>query len=173
MTAACGLASGKASASHRVRDGVVTRHHTAEGISPAAPTGIVEDADGRIWIGASDGLRRLAGDRFVASTNEGLRSDDGVSGLNVDRAGQLLVATHSGVFRWQRDHFRFDGVAPATGVAHVLGIGEDTSGRIWVADNVTALRGIGRGPGHSSGRAWPRRAHPAGSPGRHLGIDDG
>jgi signal transduction histidine kinase/ligand-binding sensor domain-containing protein len=102
---------------------------------PNAPTGTVvallEDRQGGIWAGASDGLFRNLGGEWKA-----FGAADGYGGAPVyslfeDRSGRLWAGTAAGVYR-QADG-RFELIDP--GSNNVQSLAEDGSGTIWVTDN--------------------------------------
>ena len=80
--------------------------------------GLAEDARGRIWIAASDGLARLDHGRMEQITHEQTR------GLLVDRQGNVWTGTRAGLQR----NFR----QVALPGQYVTKIYEDARGRIWI-----------------------------------------
>jgi diguanylate cyclase (GGDEF)-like protein len=80
--------------------------------------GLAEDARGRIWIAASDGLARLDHGRMEQITHEQTR------GLLIDRHGNVWTGTRAGLQR----NFR----QVALPGEYVTKIYEDARGRIWI-----------------------------------------
>lgn len=71
-----------------------------DGLSTSAVTRIVQDKEGKIWIGTHDGLNCLYGDYFETffqdrKTGKGL-SQSAISDLTVDQNGLLWIATYGG-----------------------------------------------------------------------------
>jgi ligand-binding sensor domain-containing protein len=94
------------------KSGRVTRY-TADRVE-----GLAEDARGRIWIAASEGLARLDHGRIEQITHEQTR------GLLIDRRGNLWTGTRAGLQR----NFRQVALAGE----YVTKIYEDARGRIWI-----------------------------------------
>ena len=80
--------------------------------------GLAEDAQGRIWIAANDGLARLDRGRLERITHEPTR------GLLIDRHGNVWTGTRAGLQR------NFQSVALTD--EYVTKIYEDSRGRIWI-----------------------------------------
>jgi len=89
--------------------------------------GLAEDARGRIWIAASDGLARFDLGRIEQITHEQTR------GLLIDRRGNVWTGTRAGLQR----NFRQVALAGE----YVTKIYEDARGRIWIgtADHGAAV----------------------------------
>jgi signal transduction histidine kinase/ligand-binding sensor domain-containing protein len=85
---------------YRVRNNVVARFTTRDGLPDNIVNIIHEDGAGTLWIGTSSGLVRYAGGGFTPV--EGLRACH-ITALYEDEAGVLWVGTHDdGVFRLER-----------------------------------------------------------------------
>jgi signal transduction histidine kinase/ligand-binding sensor domain-containing protein len=113
---------------------------------------ICVDAQGELWVGAADGLRRLdrATESFVHYRHdpEDPRSliENRVEALLEDSAGRLWIGTHGGldVFDRQQDrfiHYQYDPYNPHSLSDNlVLRLYEDRSGVLWVG----TLRGLSK-----------------------------
>ena len=113
------------------RDGTIWIGFFSGGVSSLDPTtgkitryaadrveGLAEDARGRIWIAANDGLLRLDRGRMERVTNEQTR------GLLIDRRGNVWTGTRAGLQR-NFQQVALDG-------QYVTKIYEDARGRIWI-----------------------------------------
>jgi diguanylate cyclase (GGDEF)-like protein len=125
------LTSGYVRALLAARDGTIWIGTFSDGLASLDPAtgritryaadrveGLAEDARGRIWIAASDGLARLEHGRIEQITHEQTR------GLLIDRQGNVWAGTRAGLQR------NFRQVA-LTG-EYVTKIYEDGRGRIWI-----------------------------------------
>jgi signal transduction histidine kinase/ligand-binding sensor domain-containing protein len=125
------------------------------GDARAVPNGIVthlvEDADGLLWLGTTDGLVRFDGYRFARVRAEGLPAAF-VRQLHPARDGGLWIALQGhGLVRRDPRSGRFAPVpAEAGGRREALGLAEDAQGGLWVAD---ALDGLHWLPPAGSGAA--------------------
>ncbi|HVH26685.1 MAG TPA: two-component regulator propeller domain-containing protein [Vicinamibacterales bacterium] len=120
----------------RLHKGRVQHYGPNEGLDPIAVTLLFEHPAGVVWAGNERGLYRLESDRWQ-------RSDEGVPATpvyhaHVDTAGRFLVSTAMGVFRRNPGQSRFE---PAGVLSEpVRGLGEDSSGTVWVSDEVVGFR---------------------------------
>lgn len=128
-----------------------------DGVGQGVLNAIVEDGRGTLWVGSTDGLRRLVGDRFVkVSETEGV-PDVSVTSLTVGPRGDLLVGTRQGVYRQASAARGFELLDSFDdGGRGVQGLAEDHHGRVWAADGRTGLRRLGPGsherpPGQARG----------------------
>jgi signal transduction histidine kinase/streptogramin lyase len=100
---------------------------------------LVEDRDGRIWVGSDDALHSIApGMSHLDQVDSTPNLDEpGVVGLLLDRAGQLWVDTTIGLYRMlehENGKARFEAISAAHGIAgRAFGANlvEDGQGRIW------------------------------------------
>lgn len=100
---------------------------------------LVEDRDGRIWVGSDDALHTVAPSSVhlaeVISTPD--LNEPGVVGLMHDQRGGLWVDTTVGLYRLRRfaaGHAEFDAVSAKHGIggrAFGANLLEDAQGRIW------------------------------------------
>jgi diguanylate cyclase (GGDEF)-like protein len=113
------------------RDGTIWAGFFSGGVSSLDPVtgritryaadrveGLAEDAQGRIWIAANDGLLRLDHGRLERVTSEQTR------GLLIDRRGNVWTGTRAGLQR-NFQQVALDG-------EYVTKIYEDARGRIWI-----------------------------------------
>ena len=113
------------------RDGTIWAGFFSGGVSSLDPVtgritryaadrveGLAEDAKGRIWIAANDGLLRLDHGRLERVTSEQTR------GLLIDRRGNVWTGTRAGLQR-NFQQVALDG-------EYVTKIYEDARGRIWI-----------------------------------------
>lgn len=119
-------------------------------------TAILEDNEGRLWVGTQSGLEMLdrSQNRFlhyrhVPSDPHSL-SDDGVHALYEDRSGVLWIGTHGGLSKYNRTGNRFklyqQGGDVPNGLSDnlVLAIHEDRSGALWVGTFAGGLNRLDR-----------------------------
>jgi PAS domain S-box-containing protein len=109
---------------------------------------IIEDRQGQIWIGCSDGVAQLDADsgavkRFPIPTDEA--GDHTVQALLEDRQGRIWVATVTGFLRFEPRSGRYvrwpaaSGGAIGPDRAEIWAIHEDGSGALWLAGRGTGL----------------------------------
>jgi ligand-binding sensor domain-containing protein len=115
-------------------DGRQSTHFSmSDGIPGGQVSAILEDEEGRIWIGGRGGLsvfherawRRLGG-------GEGL-ADVEVSSLFETSDGRVLVGTSAGVYTKGPDSDHFE--LAAAEFVNVESFAEDTSGDVWLTDS--------------------------------------
>lgn len=118
---------------------------TGSGLSYDCVHAIIQDSQGFIWLGTSDGLNRYDGMRFRTFHKDEL---GGISGFIVslceDDAGNIWIGTDSGVVLYdaEADRFRpFDIPSDRQTVIHnkVTTIKKDRQGVIWMAVNNQGL----------------------------------
>jgi len=92
-----------------------------------------EDREGSLWIGASDGLRRLrAVSIAMRNTRDGLSSDNVYAVLR-DRRGDAWVGTWgAGLNRYDGVRFRAYTTRDGLRSDFITALHEDASGRLWV-----------------------------------------
>jgi ligand-binding sensor domain-containing protein len=126
----------------------VQNYAGADGLGRGAITGLVEDHGGTIWAGNQTGLYSLSGDRWSKWTGPDF-PDGPVHSAYVDRRGQLLVSTSSGVLKRSSEEGIFHRVSQARlGDSEgdvVRSISVDAAGRIWMTDPAAAVRTIDQG----------------------------
>lgn len=105
---------------------------------------VVEDADGRIWIGGADGLTRLDPitdqvTHFAADPNRpGALRSIFVTDLHRDSRGRIWVATKGGgISRFDAATGTFTTYGPEERMPHsfIYGILEDDGGRLWLSSD--------------------------------------
>ncbi len=101
-----------------------------EATSFGGPVDIAEGLDGRIWVGMSEGLAVIDGDRVRTFTTDDGLPDPFVNQLAIDRMGAVWAATDGGVVRVVGD--RITVPTPATEPdADVYAIVTGPDGVIW------------------------------------------
>jgi ligand-binding sensor domain-containing protein/signal transduction histidine kinase len=105
-------------------------------------SGLAEDAEGAIWIGASDGslYRRLPDSRVERFTLEQPVPKDQISCLFTDRKGRVWVGTTNSLYRSAPGEFpgangfeRLSGSQGGLPASRVFDIFESRDGDVWVA----------------------------------------
>jgi len=126
------------------------------GLSGNEFAGLLETADGSVWIGYSRGLRRVYPDG--KSEDYGVAQglvDPKVSALQIDRDGNLWIGTYDGGL-YRLAHGRIEAVTYTQqfGATRIRQIHEDREGGLWIAtatglfrlkNNVGASIGIAQG----------------------------
>lgn len=103
---------------------------------------ILQDHNGLIWLGTSDGLNKFDGSNFTVYTHKSNDSttipSNNITALLADRTGRLWVGTSGGGLAYydrKRNSFTSfvgDGIPNRNGQFNVLALYEDQSGNIWV-----------------------------------------
>jgi len=113
-------------------------------------SGLVEDGDGRLWIGTREGLFSWNGSELQHHAEaSGLAGREHIVSLYLDEGGHLWVGTGgSGVARLCREKQRFErlGAGGELGRAHINEILEDRDGGVWLATGGEGLFQLLRGP---------------------------
>jgi len=117
-------------------------HGIKQGLSEATVRCVVEDPDGFMWLGTSDGLNRFDGYDFVIYRNRladpTSLSHNATTCLLVDRTRTLWVGTNHGLNRYDRERdafvqYRSAATDPATLSNDLItALHEDTHGNLWV-----------------------------------------
>ena len=135
-----------------------------DGLSGQGSAGLLEDREGNIWVGTTDGIDQFR--PYVAHTisvKQGLRNALAMSAL-ADRNGAVWISTFDGLYKWEHGQAsRFGSGVNANCLF------EDSNGRIWVTtlhefgylegDRFVAARGVPGGVVHGiaelpSGHLW-------------------
>jgi len=66
---------------------------------------MLEDAEGFLWVGTSDGVSRYDGGSFVNFTTENGLADNLVRSILEDRRGNLWFGTSNGISRYDGNNF--------------------------------------------------------------------
>ncbi len=118
----------------RAREPTIERATDLIGLSSNVIYSLLEDRDGNIWAGTTDGLSRLTPHRLTQITNLGL-----VTGLEPTRDGNMWAATADGLMQlarrggtWQKQ-IELRGLRPDAMAA-------EADGALWVAAGNTLLR---------------------------------
>jgi len=121
------------------------RFEQLDGLSHNTVTALLQDQQGFLWIGTSDGLNRYDGYEFVVYRHDphdstSLSNDDVVSLLE-DQSGDLWISTANGLSRFDRRAGRF--IRYTLGVDSLnLGAGPslyDHTGHLWVGTRGAGL----------------------------------
>jgi signal transduction histidine kinase/ligand-binding sensor domain-containing protein len=135
----------------RLRDGQVRNYGPTEGIPEGPMTLLFDDPAGTMWAGNDSGLYKFAGDRWEPS-GRGLPSG-AVFSAYVDKSGDFLVGTASGVFRRPTGRDAFERLDPfADAVRDMV---TDGAGTLWITDSTAGLRNLHESRArqlHESGR---------------------
>ena len=136
---------GQGPAISRIQRGRVRRYDGDAGLAGSTINGLVEDPRGVVWAANDVGLFRLNGDRWVAvGADEGLPGVT-VQSLSLTQSGALVAGTPSGLYRRAADAAHFEKIdAFDNGGRGIVDITEDARGRLWVADDETGFRQLGR-----------------------------
>ncbi len=117
------------------------RFERLDGLSHNTVTALLQDREGFLWIGTSDGLNRYDGYDFVVYRHDRFDStslsNNVVKALLEDQAGTLWVGTDGGLDRFDRRTGRFIRYslrpAPLASQAQaIFALLEDHAGRLWV-----------------------------------------
>ncbi len=107
------------------------------GIHPAITT-IVQDKKGFMWLGTQDGLERYDGENFVhyytTKSPERRISSNWVNDAFVDSNGDLFIATHAGIDKYNYDTQTFTPLyksVPDLPTQNYLKIAEAKPGQLW------------------------------------------
>jgi signal transduction histidine kinase len=108
----------------------VRRYGTDQGLSSEVVSAMVQDLNGRLWIGTEGGLNYFDGRRF--SQYAGPLPPGFVVSLAVARDGALWVATDGGLARIEQGRSRLFGEADGIPSGPVQEVVQNAEGRIWV-----------------------------------------
>lgn len=142
---------------------------TKNGLSSNTVNAIIQDQQGLVWMGTSDGLNKFDGSNFTVYTHNELDStsipSNTITCLLEDRSGRLWVGTNGGGLAYYNPRLNIfvpfkDGNMGRKNQFNVKALYQDNDGRIWVGTfggyrvidpkslkvknfEVTALQGIG------------------------------
>lgn len=121
-------------------DGTTTRTWTRhDGLPANEVTALAFDGEGKLWVGTTQGLAWLAGDRILVPS-PGPWTSRHIHGITVSKEGAVWVAHIDGLWCWRDGEIRTWGVEdglPASNVMEVWadprgGIGASTEGAAYV-----------------------------------------
>jgi signal transduction histidine kinase/ligand-binding sensor domain-containing protein/CheY-like chemotaxis protein len=125
------------------------RISTADGLSQATVTCMVQDRLGFLWFGTQEGLNRYDGRSFQVyhheSEDSATLADDSALALLEDAAGDVWVGTENGLSRWNRASdtfttFRHDPEDPKSLAGDsVWSIVQDRAGFLWIGTGESGL----------------------------------
>jgi streptogramin lyase len=113
--------------------------NTTHGLAGNAVRGIVQSADGAVWIATDGGVSRYLDGRFRNFTVADGLSDASIWSMVLDHTGTIWVGTHEGVCRLVGERFvafplpRVEVATPESRFSPkvVFAIGEDRAGHLW------------------------------------------
>lgn len=115
-------------------------YSTSNGLSSRCQFNIVQDKEGFIWIGTTDGLNRFDGYEFkiyrnIPGDSTSIGSNEG--SVFIDSYGTLLINTYSGLYRYNKDHDNFSSVKTNKGeiMVSITCFTEDKFRRIWIGSH--------------------------------------
>lgn len=108
---------------------------TEQGLGNLAPSLLLQDRQGYIWVGTEDGLYRYDGQRFQAFDRRSGLPSTFITALHEDAKGVLWVGTYQGLAR--REGRTFASVSPEEGLGRVPveGLTSDAANQLWVANS--------------------------------------
>ena len=93
---------------------------------------VIEDRDGNIWAGATEGLARFDHGRFIAQTVDGRVTGSWVRCMFEDREGNLWIGMNSGLYRFRDDPFTNYGRPEGMPSDEPIAVHQDHAGHIWI-----------------------------------------
>lgn len=127
------------------KTGRVLRLTSAEGLSSNSTLCLLADREGSIWAGGRPGLTQILGDRFQFLSSRAVRMPQNITSVFQDRVGELWVGSDSGLTRLSpmpdgglRARRYLAGRGKKSTFV-VVGLTEDTRGRLWVGTNGEGL----------------------------------
>jgi len=122
-------------------------HLTAdEGLSSSVVTSVIQDHEGFMWIGTTEGLDRYDGFNFFVyrknPEDSSSLQDNRIRTIFEDHNKNLLIGTQSGLCQYDRDRDEFINYSvakssPLREIDCVISkIAEDSSGNLWLATNL-------------------------------------
>ena len=102
--------------------------------------GILEDADGSLWIATSKGLVQQAGNTSRVYTIADGLPNDVILGLHRDPAGRLWIGTANGLAYRQGGRFVRVPLSVHSMVQTIYGFADDADGSVWIASDRGLLR---------------------------------
>lgn len=122
--------------------GKVRRFGMHEGLPNMSVRALIEDRDGNIWAGTTEGLSRLEGDRFVSHAVDSQPNEGFVRCLFEDREGNLWVGMTNGLHRFRDDDVTNYGRPEGLPSDEPIAVHQDQKGRVWAGyrgDGVSAV----------------------------------
>ncbi|MFZ1376792.1 MAG: ATP-binding protein [Geothrix sp.] len=108
----------------------VRRYGTDQGLGSEVVSAMVQDLEGRLWVGTEGGLCFFDGSRF--SSFPGALPSGFVQSLSVDRDGSLWVATDGGLARIHHGKVQILGEANGIPRGSVQEVVRDAEGHRWI-----------------------------------------
>ena len=131
-----GSDEGEAGALYRLKDGVITKYQTVDGLVANDVRFIMEDRQGALWVGTTRGMSRFKDERFTNyTTGQGL-SHNYVRDIHEDASGTLWIGTYGGGLNRFKDG-RFTQITTRNGLFDniVSRILEDDHDNFWMSCN--------------------------------------
>jgi diguanylate cyclase (GGDEF)-like protein len=135
----------------RVRNGVISRYTTREGLPCDSVPGLAKDRHGVIWAGTSCGVARFDGKRFIEVPMSGDFHRLRVSRLMFTRGGALFIGTRNGAAVLENGRVRRVSSIPAISFA------EDREGAVWIGTSMGLQR---LAPGRDAAATSQRKTKP-------------
>jgi len=125
---------GAANGLSRLRDDVFAVYGRTEGLPSDEPNTVLQDRNGRIWVGFHDSGLMLFGKNGyrVFTARDGLPGNE-IFAIRETPSGDLLICSRGGVTRMYQD--RFSNYTPPEPLGRRVGFDalEDPAGRLWLA----------------------------------------
>jgi diguanylate cyclase (GGDEF)-like protein len=127
---------------------------TEQGLGNLAPSLLLQDRQGYIWVGTEDGLYRYDGQKFQPFDRRSGLPSTFITAIHEDAKGVLWVGTYQGLAR--KDGRMFVTVKPEEGIGRipVEGLASDAANQLWVANS----QGLFVSRSHSGfelAKGWP------------------
>jgi signal transduction histidine kinase/CheY-like chemotaxis protein/ligand-binding sensor domain-containing protein len=114
-----------------MKSGVFKVYTTSSGLASNSITAILEDQQGKLWVGTDRGLSLFQKPKFVTYTVKQGLPDNWIQSIYQDRRGVLWVGTVHGVSKRERGRWEAVGTGQGLRQAKVNSIAEDATG-IWL-----------------------------------------
>lgn len=111
-------------------DGVL--HPEDPGLPVGVVFGLAEDAQGRVWVAAADGLARHDGTRWQAFGHEAGFAERHTRAVHVDATGQVWAASEEKLYRLPPEASQF--IPVAIDSQSISKIVSSPAGELWIAD---------------------------------------
>src|SRR5262245_14986101 len=115
--------------------GGVTHYSEADG-APSGVNALLEDRRGTLWAATTNGLFRLAGNRWSRAVEADGYGGEQTLSVYEDRAGRVWVGAVQGLYRYDGTQFHLVD-RTATSVNSLV---EDDAGNLWITDRTTIVR---------------------------------
>lgn len=126
----------------RLKDGVLTRYTTADGLPTDVVLSLFEDSRGRLWIGSTGGLTRFENGAFHTYAPVDGWINQSVRCITEDREGNLWLGTPDGLNRMKDGKFTLYTKDDMLRDNSVMALHVDQDDHLWVgtAEGLTHLK---------------------------------